>query len=279
MSGATGYLGQCLLSRLPAGMEVAVLARRHLPGSIPFDLGAPFKFDYSRISKGDVFVHGAAISSPDACESDYDKAYRINVTGSRHVIERTLDRGVKVIFLSTDAVYGETDAEVDEKGPCRPVGSYARMKHQIEREFLGAPGFMTVRMSYVLSRDDKYTAYMTKCAAEGRPATVYQAIRRNAIYAGDVADLIGSLCAGNEWPSGGIVNAAGPENISRLELACLYATRVDSRLNYAAVEPPPGFFTARPRTIAMRSIHLALLLGRRPRSPAEAYSIDFNVRD
>jgi hypothetical protein len=100
---------------------------------------------------------------------------------------------------------------------------------------------------------------------------------RNAIYAADIADLVESLCVKNEWPVGSVVNAAGPENISRLDLARLYAKRVDSRLIYTAVEPPAGFFNARPRMIAMRSNYLVSLLRRRPRRPAEAYAIDFNL--
>jgi dTDP-4-dehydrorhamnose reductase len=58
-----------------------------------------------------------------------------------------LDRDARVVFFSTDTVYGEQPEPFDESRPCRPLGVYAELKHEVERRFAAAPGFKTKRSS------------------------------------------------------------------------------------------------------------------------------------
>ncbi len=60
-------------------------------------------------------LHLAALADVDACEKDQALAYKINVQGTRNVVEACASRNKKIIYISTDFVF-------DGKNP--PVGGY-----------------------------------------------------------------------------------------------------------------------------------------------------------
>ena len=72
------------------------------------NLSEPYEFDYELIKPDDFVVFCAAISSPDKCRSDYSNAYATNIEGPKFVITKFLERRARVVFCSSDAVYGET---------------------------------------------------------------------------------------------------------------------------------------------------------------------------
>ena len=99
----------------------------------------------------------ASISAPDICAREHERAWSVNVTGTSEFISRTIERGGRVIFFSSDTVYGECEDPFDESALCKPAGEYAEMKHKVERRFIENPSFKSIRLSYVFSREDKFT--------------------------------------------------------------------------------------------------------------------------
>ena len=53
-------------------------------------------------------MHCAAWTAVDACESDPDRAFRVNATGVRNVTEAARAAGAYVVALSTDYVFDGT---------------------------------------------------------------------------------------------------------------------------------------------------------------------------
>ena len=49
----------------------------------------------------------AAVSSPDICTNEFDYAWKVNVTKTKELINILLSKGLKIIFFSSDTVYGE----------------------------------------------------------------------------------------------------------------------------------------------------------------------------
>ena len=97
--GASGYIGSCLYSRAKeAGPAIGTSS---LGGNalLPFRLDAPTDFDYGQIHPGTVVLLTAAISSPDICRQDHDKAWAVNVTGTSKFIQCVIDCGARVIFF------------------------------------------------------------------------------------------------------------------------------------------------------------------------------------
>jgi nucleoside-diphosphate-sugar epimerase len=96
----------------PAGFSGAV-------ATVTMDISAPGEADKVVAARPDVIFHLAAVVSGEA-EADFDKGYRINLDGTRNLLEaiRRVGEGYKpkVIFTSSIAVFGAPfpDAIPDE---------------------------------------------------------------------------------------------------------------------------------------------------------------------
>lgn len=124
MTGATGYIGQRLASRLlQDGHEVHALLR-HDPEY------STFKTEAFHAHHGDIKNYDSVVKAMDGCEvvfhlaalarvwsKDADDFYDINVVGTDHVMQGALACGIrKVVFTSSAAVYGSTsEAPVAEE--------------------------------------------------------------------------------------------------------------------------------------------------------------------
>ena len=268
--GASGYIGARLMHRAGAACPVVGTSSRDVAGAWQLDLARPGRFDAGRIDRTDVFVLAAAISSPDVCERETDRAWALNVTGTTQVIEQVLGRGARVLFLSSDTVYGEQPEAFDERMPCNPAGPYAAMKREVERRFAGDGRFCTLRLSYVFSAQDRFTRYLRDCATRGLPAEVFDPFVRAVVHREDVVDAVLTLAHSQPEPFERVLNVGGPQALSRAAYAATLRDLAWPALRFEIVAPQPQFFRNRPQHIAMQSPRLAALLGRPPLSLAAA---------
>ena len=273
--GASGYIGTALSAKAKSPLEVVGTSTEGRDNLTPFSLLHPEKFAELGIVRGDCVVLAAAISSPDICRNQPELARQVNVTGTSAVIASALARGANVIFFSSDTVYGESGVAIDEAGLCHPAGEYAEMKREVERRFLGEPGFKTVRLSYVFSRHDKFTKYLCACAAKGVAAEVFDPFDRAVVYRSDVVDGVLALVVRWDALASDIVNFGGPALISRRRYAELVRRLACPALAFDVVAPPPEFFVSRPRVIHMVSSRLGALLGRPATALEDAIGQEF----
>jgi nucleoside-diphosphate-sugar epimerase len=275
--GAAGYIGHRIAAVAPDALRVFHAGAAQYPADAAVvSLEAPAGFDYARIGAGDVVLMTAGISSPDRCAKDPEHTRAVNVTGTGEFIARLLDRGASVIFFSTDAVYGEQPEPFDETQPCRPLGVYAEFKHEVEQRFLGTPGFKTIRLSLVFSRDDSFTTYLTRTAAVDAEASLYSPFQRAVIHRDDV--VLGALSLARNLGSfpGNVVNFGGPAVLDRPEIASVLGAAVLPGLRWTTATPPPDFFANRARSICMTSPILAGLLARPPATLQQAVALEFH---
>ncbi len=212
----------------------------------------------------------AGISSPDECTGDLLNAYAVNVVGTERFVRNVLSRQGRVLFFSSDVVYGESVNLVDENSPTNPLGDYAKMKDRIETTFRGFRHFKVFRLSYVLSSDNSYLAYLRKCAETDQVAEIFDPFYRKVVFLEDVLDAIESVV--DRWSafSGQIFNICGRESISRKDIADFYCTYINTGLRYRLREPDASFWRARPKTINIASLYFKDLIGRHPLGIAEA---------
>jgi dTDP-4-dehydrorhamnose reductase len=274
--GASGYIGRRLLQAAAAsGVPTVSTSSKSGGGLHLLDLAQPGQFDFGLIDAGDTVCLAAAISAPDICAREHDRAWALNVTGTTAFAEGALQRGARIVFFSSDTVYGERPDAFDESAALAPAGEYAAMKAEIERRFAGEPNFKSIRLSYIFSRDDKFTRYLVGCAERGEGAEVFDPFLRAVIHRDDVTE--GVIALSRRWseiaaPS---LNFGGPAAVSRVEFAGLIQRIALPRLTFTVTTPAPDFFTNRPRAIHMASPLLSQLLGRPLRTLATAISIEF----
>lgn len=144
VTGAGGQLGHDLVRACSlAGDEVLACDRRAL------DLG-----DRDSVAQAitslvpDLVVNAGAWTAVDDCESDPDRAWRINALGVRWVVDAARRVGAHVVQVSTDYVFdGAKPTPYVEWDPTNPVSAYGRSKRGGETEV--DPGSTIVRTAWV----------------------------------------------------------------------------------------------------------------------------------
>lgn len=99
----------------------------------------------------DLIIHAAAWTAVDACESDPERAFRVNAFGCRNVAEGARLTGAHLVAVSTDYVFDGAKAEpyVEWDTP-GPLSVYGRSKLAGEQEVLAAvPGATIARTAWV----------------------------------------------------------------------------------------------------------------------------------
>lgn len=275
--GASGYVGKCLKARLFENYDCIGTSSGHASDLVKLDLQNPLEFNFSLISYNTVIYFLASISSPDECENNTKYVKKINITGTCVFIEKAISLGAKVIFFSSDTIYGNQKQLFDETMSVNPVGNYAKMKRQVEEYFHGECNFKSLRLSYIFSRQDKFTSYLVECSDNDREAVLFDPFHRSVIHREDV--LAGAIALAFRWKEfpQQILNFGGPQNLSRVDYTNeLMKCEVLKNLRYRIEEPDEVFFHSRPRQINMLSPLLPKLLDRKSITLAKAAQIEFN---
>lgn len=82
-----------------------------------------------KAEKPDVIVNCAAHTAVDACETDWDNAYRINAIGPRNLSLAANEVNAKLVHISTDYVFdGKGTRPYTEFDAVAPQGAYGKTK-------------------------------------------------------------------------------------------------------------------------------------------------------
>jgi dTDP-4-dehydrorhamnose reductase len=108
-----------------------------------------------RATTFDVLINAAAFTNVDACETERDRAFRINAEAPGILAEICNEKDAKMIHFSTDYVFdGEKRAPYTEEDQANPISAYGDSKLAGEKNVLAAgDGHLVVRVSWVFGPD------------------------------------------------------------------------------------------------------------------------------
>lgn len=261
--GKNGYIAKKLIKR---GNYKTISSSENSCSDLYLDLRESENFNYSIFDENSKVILLAAISSPDECNNNYEEAYNINVHGTKYFIQQAIIKGAKVLFFSSDVVYGNSTSKVDENSRTNPFGNYAKMKDDIEKSFKNEKNFKIFRLSYVLSKEDKYLSYLKSCVNNNEVAEVFHPFRRKVIFIEDVLEAIENILVKWDEFENQKFNICGEKDISRKDIADFYSNTIKDKLKYKIIQPDNKFWEARPKDINITSIYLEKLLGKKPTS-------------
>lgn len=157
---------------------------------------------------------------PDAVvHTAYRKERADIVDATRHIAEACDVQEVRLIAVSTDAVFtGRPDPYTEADVP-DPVHDYGRWKVEAEQEVLCLPEAVVVRTSLLYGRSTLSAHDRTvRDAIDGvRPMTFFTDEYRNALFADDLATVLLQLAVDRSVR--GVLHVAGPRLLSRADLA------------------------------------------------------------
>ncbi len=257
--GSSGYIAEFLLKRLDADPEIESVLKLDRVGNADayVDLAEAEIFDYSLLDDIDYVIFTAAISGPDQCAKEFDACWRINVTGTSYFIREAINRKCRVLFFSSDAVFGDIPGKIyDEESRTEAVTPYGRMKKSVEDEFKDDGCFKAIRLSYVASAKDRFYTYCLNCMRNGEAADVFHPFYRNAIVVSDVVEVVAYFAHHWDAYQPTFLNVAGKELVSRVRMADELNRLLGGRLQYTISMPGNEFFENRPRITQMKSLYL-----------------------
>lgn len=257
--GSSGYIAKFLIRRLrkESMVEKILTIGRKTEADIYLDLLEPEKFDYRNLDNIDYVVFTAAVSSPDKCAEEFELSWNINVIGTKYFIKNAIARKCKVLFFSSDAVFGDDSLDIYiEESPTFAVTPYGRMKKEVEDEFKNCLYFKAIRLSYVVSSKDRFVSYCVSCMRNNVVAEIFHPFYRNCTVINDVSNIV--IWFSQHWDQYKpfALNVAGKELVSRVRIADELNRHFDTKLRYTIVNPGEQFYLNRPQITQMKSIYM-----------------------
>tara|TARA_A100001011_G_scaffold400317_1_gene514071 strand:+ start:1581 stop:2456 length:876 start_codon:yes stop_codon:yes gene_type:complete len=139
ITGSNGMLGSSLCQLYNRDNKVFALHRNNKCFTVcnedySFDLTDSNKLltVFNRIEP-DLVVHCAGLTNMDKCEEKSDLAYESNVIVTEN-ISKACTNNTKLIYISTDQVYGSTTNYSENNIDIKPLNEYGKTKHLGEKK-------------------------------------------------------------------------------------------------------------------------------------------------
>ena len=257
ITGASGQLGAYLLAELASSRHEVIAwsgsrpERRGAVGLTPVDL-ADLDLVESRLDtfRPDAIIHAAAISSAEAVRLDPARAEVVNVRATRRIAEWVESNRRRLVFTSTDLVFGGLRSFHRDDDDAEPVLAYGRTKRAAELALSCYPSAVIARLPLLFgpSRAGRPSFFDGAVAAlrRGTPQTYFADEFRTPLDYRSAATGLVRLVAADLT---GNIHLAGVERMSRYELVTRLATslgldpalvRSNRRAEVELAEPRPA---------------------------------------
>ncbi len=194
VTGGSGFIGSNLIDHLiEKGYEVENIDLQG-PGHRVDVRNLDSLMKFVGRSEPDVIVHLAAVASVTLCEKKRHDCYTTNVLGTRNIAKVAAQYGVRVVFSSSSAVYGNGPARVSL--PPKPANYYGLTKkegEEILKDELEEVVILRIFNAYgpKCSRSYFIPDFIRKAVRGGRILLLGTGDEaRDFIYVGDVARAI-----------------------------------------------------------------------------------------
>ena len=137
ITGASGLYGSRLAQlALARGIEVYSSDIQSLSVNgkfIKLDISGKIQVDeFFKDIKPDVVVHAATLTDVDKCETNKELAWKVNVEGTKNIVEAAHDSGSFLIYISTDYVFSGEKGLYKETDKPDPINYYGVTKLKAE---------------------------------------------------------------------------------------------------------------------------------------------------
>jgi len=230
ITGGTGFIGRHLAALWQDAVHEIVVVARNIDaslfhtnvGCIEADITDANDIQAAIIfARPDVVIHSAAMSKPNDCELQRELCYTTNVQATQHVIDACKAVGAKLIFMSTDFVFGHYGPYTETDAYC-PVNYYGESKMMAEK-LVAASGLQYAIVRTVMVYGEKlqgqnntFLHWVKDNLEQQKPIRVFTDQYRSVTYVNDLCRGIESII---DKGFQGIVHLCGKEIYTPFELA------------------------------------------------------------
>lgn len=284
VTGSTGLLGKGLEETLPAGWKILGVHGRpydivdaqakHLVVDVRDKAAVDKLFKEHRF---DAVIHAAGIASVDYVERRYEESLDLNLNGTRHIAEACRERGIFMVYVSTNAVFDGAKAPYRETDAVNPLNKYGQIKARCEdlvretlKDYCIARPILMYGWNHIVGRPNPATWIFDKLM-RGEKLHLVNDVFENPLYNRQCAEALWRIL---DKRSQGVLQLAGGEIISRYGFGMALAKVFDLD-GSLIVSVDSSYFpdiAPRPKNTSFVTERMSRELGVKPLTVAEGLS-------
>ena len=212
----------------------------------------------------EVIIHCAAIANVDDCEAKPELAKKINAELPGQIAKAAADRKIKMVQISTDAVFDGQKGNYTETDQPNPLSVYARTKWEGEQAVLEAnPNALVARVNFYgwsVTGKRSLAEWFVNNLSEGQRVKGFTDILFCPMM---VLDLVDTMMESVEKDLCGLYHMVGPETMSKFDFGRAIARKFgfDPELVQPASVQDGGLKAARSPNLTLNTSKLADALG------------------
>ncbi|MEW5760012.1 MAG: dTDP-4-dehydrorhamnose reductase [Candidatus Thermoplasmatota archaeon] len=221
-----GLLGSRLISKISSNANYKVVGADILEPEKDIEF---YKLDITNIYdankiiekiKPELVIHTAAFTDVDGCEVEREKAWKINVDGTKNIGKACKKEKTKLIYVSTDFVFDGKKSMYREEDDVNPLGYYGLTKLEGEKALAELDIEYAIARTSVLfgwnKRKLNYVTWLIKELSEKRNVKIVNDQYNSPTFADSLALPFLKIYEKNKFE---IFHTSGSERISRYEFA------------------------------------------------------------
>ncbi len=149
----------------------------------------------------DVIIHCAAYTNVDGAEGDPEACRKVNVEGTKYLVQAAKQVNAKIIYISTDYVFdGENPDPYQVNEPANPQSIYGRTKYEGEKLVREYPKHFIVRTAWVFGINGRnFVKTMLRVAEEHTEVSVVDDQIGSPTYTVDLAKFLIDLSGSDKY--------------------------------------------------------------------------------
>lgn len=240
--GGSGLVGRALIKRIKDIAKVYATYntnRINLEGAKFYQLDvrdANQVNDLVKEIQPEILIHAAAKRNTKYCEKNPEEAYRVNVEGTKNIVNACKNVNTKMVFFSSDLVFGGTKGKYKEEDKVNPLNTYGKQKviaEKIIRDNLD--DWLIIRASYIYGwfpGRDNFVSWVVENLKNGREIQISYDQFVTPIHVENFVDILMKLLENDKK---GIYHVGDGECLSKYEF--VKSIKETLQFNEAIIKP------------------------------------------
>ncbi len=254
ITGASGFVGRKLMTSF-AKHEDEVLGtyfKNPYPDLEKLDVtDTQAVKDLFERYKPDLVIHAGAMGRPDECQSDPELAYKINVGGTKNIVDACEDQNAFLVFPSSVYVFdGLKQGEYGETDKPNPINVYGKTKAEAEEVVRSLSHYIIIRSDMMIGYNGEgFRNGLVGVIANSEKTVLLDNVNlRQPFFVDDLEPAITTLL---DHDKTGIFHLGGNERITQYDLGIRFEELIRG---HSILEPRLGEPLApRPRNLSINS--------------------------